>query len=138
MMIYVNGQDIARLGLGSLKDGRWLQGPELLEVRPEHYLATLDTWLAKFNIKRTDIVGFVLVKGPGSATSLRTSHALVNALAFALGVQVVSLEKDPAAADNDILKTLADHAPHPFALPTYAHSPNITKTNRDALKRKKV
>ncbi len=135
-MVYVNGQDIARLVLGSLYGNRWLHAPESLEIRPEGYLLGLEMWLQKLNIDRADIMGFVLVKGPGSATALRTSHAMVNALAFALGVQVVSIEKEPQALDAEIVATLSEHAPHAFALPTYAHEPTITKTNRDALKRK--
>jgi len=135
-MIYVNGQDIARLALGSVHGNRWLHAPETLEIRPEGYLLGLETWLRKLDINRTDIMGFVLVKGPGSATSLRTSHAMVNALAFALGVQVVSLEKSPETPDAEVIATLSEQAPHAFALPTYAHTPNITQTKRDALKRK--
>jgi hypothetical protein len=136
MMVYVNGQDIGSLVLGSLDNGQWSLGPTVLEVRPEGYLSSLEAWLHEHGIERSMITGFVLVKGPGSATSLRTSHALVNAMAFALNVEVTSLEKAPEAPDADILSLLADHMAHPFALPTYTHEPTITQTNRDQLKRK--
>lgn len=124
MMIYVNGSDIARLELGALEDGVWSHPLEVLEVRPEQYLAGLEAWLDKHGLSRADIEGFTLVSGPGSATSLRTSHALVNALAFALNVKVTSI--------NESLEL----PPHAFALPTYTNVPNITQTKRDALKRK--
>jgi hypothetical protein len=136
MMIYVNGQDIARLVLGSLENAEWQLPPRVIEARPEQYLLELENFLGEQGIARTEITGFVLVKGPGSATSLRTSHAMVNALAFALSVPVVSIEKAPDAADAETLNDITSQAPHAFALPVYAQSPNITKTNRDALKRK--
>lgn len=136
MMIYVNGQDIARLVLGGLEASSWVYAPEVIDIRPEQYLLGLDTWLTKQGLQRSDIGGFVLIKGPGSATALRTSHAMVNALAFALGVPIVSLEKALDVPDKDIVPELALPTSHTFALPTYTRDPNITASNRDQLKRK--
>lgn len=136
MMIYVNGQDIARLVLATVQNGAWEHEPEVFEIRPEQYLQGLEEFLRVQKIEKQDIEAFVLVKGPGSATSLRASHAMVNALAFALGVQVISLEKSPEQADVNVIGTVPHHQPHAFALPVYAHEPNITQTKRDALKRK--
>jgi hypothetical protein len=138
MMIYVNGQDIARLVLGTIENGQWKLEPQVLELRPEQYLQGLEDFLRAQSIERSLIKGFVLVSGPGSATSLRTSHAMVNALAFALGVTVISVEKQPNDADIEILPRLIGLVPKPFALPVYAHAPTITQTNRDALKRKAI
>jgi len=138
MMIYVNGQDIARLALGCLENDNWTKSPEVLDIRPEQYLAGLEAFLRQAGIERQAITGFVLVKGPGSATSLRTSHALVNTLAFALQVKIISVEKAPEVPNHDILSLLAGQPLVDQALPTYAHTPNITKTNRDALKRKTI
>ena len=136
MMVYVNGQDITRLVLGTIKDGRWSCEPRIFATRPEQYLQSLEDFLSDQHVNKSDIQGFVLIKGPGSATSLRTSHALVNALAFALHIDVIALEKAPEQHDIDILDQIANHQPHAFALPVYAHEPNITQTKRDALKRK--
>lgn len=124
MMIYVNGSDIACLELGGLHGKDWVHRPERLEVRPEQYLSGLEAWLDKHDLSRDDIEGFTLVSGPGSATSLRTSHAMVNTLAFALNVKVTSIN-----ASSEL-------PPHAFALPNYSRDPNITATKRDALKRK--
>ena len=140
MMVYVNGTDIARLVLGGLENSTWVHPLEVLEVRPEQYLSCLETWLDKHGLSRRDIEGFVIVAGPGSATSLRTSHAMVNALAFALNVKVASINKLPEFSDADILTLLPSHGEagrgSHFALPTYARDPKITQTKRDALKRK--
>lgn len=136
MMIYVNGQDIARLVLGIIKENTWAQEPQVFEIRPEQYLQGLDAYLREQGIAQDQISGFALVKGPGSATSLRTSHAMINALAFALGVGVTSLEKPVDIPDREAVDLLASKQSHPFALPVYAHEPNITQSRRDALKRK--
>lgn len=137
MMVYVNGQDIARLGLGVIDANKaWLHRPQAYETRPEAYLAQLESYLAGQNIARTEIRGFILVQGPGSATALRTSHALVNALAFALGVEVIGIEKPIELPDAEILPLAAEALSRTFVLPVYAHAPNITTTKRDALKRK--
>lgn len=135
MMVYVNGQEISQLVLGVLTEGRWLHQPQVLSLRPEQYLFGLEKYLNQIKLELSDVGGFLLVKGPGSATSLRTSHAMVNALAFALGVQVVSLEKAPETPDSEMVipDGLESHA---FGLPTYHSDPRITPTKRDALKRK--
>ena len=135
MMVYVNGQDITRLVLGGIVDGDWTIGPEVLDVRPEQYLFGLDTWLTRHGLVRGDVSSFALVKGPGSATSLRTAHAMVNALAFAFGVQIVALEKPLDVLDADILQAVASQPAYAFALPAYTRDPNITATTRDRLKR---
>ncbi|MDQ5952311.1 MAG: TsaD protein [Patescibacteria group bacterium] len=139
MMVYVNGQDIARLVVGLLDaTGEWVVAPEEKAARPEAYLAVLDAFLLEHQVTRSEINAFALVKGPGSATSLRAAHACVNTLAFALGGEVVSFEKAADERDADMRSRISEHKGHTFALPTYAHTPNITQTNRDVLKRKIV
>ncbi len=135
-MIYVNGQEISRLVLGCLEHEQWRGAPEAIEARPEAYLATLERWLERQGIKRAEISGFVIVQGPGSATALRTSHAMVNALGFALGVPVLGVKKELSLSDADALDLIHDSAPSPFALPSYTRAPNITATKRNALRRK--
>ncbi len=136
MMIYVNGQEIASLTLGTLEADNWLQPPQAYAYRPEQYLKGLEEFLRQVKLKASDIDGFVLVQGPGSATALRTSHALVNTLAFALGVQIISIQKSISEPDAGITTQLKAHEPRAFALPVYAREPNITQTKRDPLKRK--
>lgn len=139
MMVYVNGQDIARLVLGLCEaEGKWVVPPIEKAVRPEGYLAALEAFLVEQGVSVSEITAFALVQGPGSATSLRAAHACVNALAFALGVKIVSFEKANDEQDDQMLGRIANQFGHAFALPTYAHTPNITETNRDALKRKLI
>ncbi|MFZ2682344.1 MAG: hypothetical protein WAZ14_04615 [Patescibacteria group bacterium] len=136
MMIYVNGQDIARLALGGWSGSAWLHEPQVFQVRPEQYLATFSSWLQKIGLDKQGITGFVIVSGPGSATALRTSHAMVNALALALGVEVMSLDKTEDSTDLEVASSLAGLVAKPFALPTYGRAPTITVSTHDALKRK--
>lgn len=138
MMVYVNGQEISHFVLGVWQAGAWKIAPQVLADRPEAYLASLEAFMAAHKLARTDIQGFILIKGPGSATALRAAHAMVNALAFALQVPVVSLEKPAEVADVDMAALIANTKPGAFGLPIYAHTPNITATKRDALKRKLV
>lgn len=138
MMVYVNGQDIARLVVGVIHQGAWQVDPEVFATRPEEYLSRLEDFLRRHNLAKTELTGFVVVTGPGSATALRMSLALVNTLAFALGVPVIPVDRPAAVADIAILDQLSARSSRAFVLPTYEHDPKITTSTRDALKRKTV
>ena len=139
MMLYINGQDIARLVVGLLvisPDGaEWSYGPEAIACGPEGYLAAIDAALMAQKTSLNELLGIILVSGPGSPTALRASHAAVNALAFTAGITIRSFEKPPEIADAEILARLAELVPEPFAFPKYGSAPTITTSTRDALKR---
>lgn len=132
MMLYVNGQDIARLVLGLVDGGAWRVGPTVFAVGPEAHLATVDAFVREHG----DFDGIVLVTGPGSATALRTSVSMVNALAYAMGRPLYPIEKAPDVDDATIVDRLADLKPVPMAVPVYAHGARITAPTKDALKRR--
>jgi hypothetical protein len=138
MMVYVNGQDIARIVLGVIDNDQWRIAPGTLSVRPEEYLLALEQFLADHQLAKESVTGFVVIVGPGSATALRASLTMVNTLAFALGVPVTPCEKFVDDSDQDVLHQLVEHAARSFVLPIYAHEPKITSSNRDTLKRKAV
>ena len=138
MILYVNGQDIARFVLGGLKQNgsswSWVLPPEIFALGPERYLATLDDFLLRHGLAWRNITGFVVVQGPGSPTALRGIHALVNSWAFSRTLPVFSLEKAPDVPDEGILEGLVTVHSRPYALPVYGSYPHITKSNKDALK----
>ncbi len=139
MMLYVNGQDIARLVLGLLtpagEQSSWKLEPEAIACAPEGFLAAITAYLATHQVALSDLTGLVLISGPGSPTALRASHAIANALSFTAQLPIHSLEKDLSAADVGVTSRLANSAASPFAFPSYGTAPTITTTKRDALRR---
>ncbi len=136
-MLYINGQDIARLSLGLLNsDFTWAKQPQTLDLNPEAYLSGVDNYLKANGLNKTQISGLAVAAGPGSATSLRTSHALVNALGFALKVPVWSVPELDKLSHSEVTAAFSQHQAHAFALPEYARAPQITESTRDQLKRK--
>ena len=135
MTLYVNGSDIARLVLGVLNDDRsvFLVDPTPFTVSPEQFLATVDAFLL---LHAGAMTGVVAVLGPGSATALRTSVTMVNALAFAKGIPVYGVELAPGADDRAALVNLHGASPVPLARPVYANPAKITVSTKDALGRR--
>jgi len=161
MMLYINGSDIAQLVLGVLNDDRsaFLVDPVAIPSSPEQYLAHVDSFLKNSTLHpRTQIqvhsytlhptpsnaghgspaslTGIIAVLGPGSATALRTSLTIVNALAFAKRIPVFGIELTPGADDRMVLVGLCDASSIPMARPVYANPARITVSTRDALGRR--
>lgn len=138
MMLYVNGQDIARLVLAKLTAvaNGWVGEFAVIEGGPESYLKDITTFLASHGLGVEELEGVVVVSGPGSPTALRASHAIVNALAFAKQLKVFSLDKEPQVPDDVALRSLDTVTAKTFAFPHYGKAPTITASPRDALKRK--
>ncbi|MFA6017882.1 MAG: hypothetical protein WCT28_00815 [Patescibacteria group bacterium] len=135
MMLYVNGSEIDSLVLGILNDERsiFLLQPFRFQLSPEEFLGKITQMIDMPGSGQ--ISGIVVVLGPGSATALRSTLAIVNAFAFARSIPIfgVSLEKD--ADDRTILVALRDAKSIPMARPIYAYAARITASNKDALRR---
>ncbi len=114
--------------------GFFLQAPHIFSASPETFLATLDAYISEHIGDLNDLEGFMLVAGPGSATALRATHSLVNALAFAKQVSVFSIVKDASVDDVDVFDHGRVRAVR-VALPVYAHEARITHGTKDALRR---
>ncbi len=136
MIIYLNGQDIGSLSLG-------LVSPDIsvehIACSPEDYLKVLDEYLRAQAITLDAIEAFVVVRGPGSPTALRSSLALVNTLAFAKGIKLYGIEKAKDEADEDALirwrSQNATSKSEEILTPLYDREVQITAPTRDALKR---
>lgn len=71
------------------------------------------------------LTGIIIFSGPGSFTSLRIGHTVVNALADGLGIPVVGTAGDHWLADG--LKALATAQSGRPALPEYGAEAHITR-----------
>ena len=143
MMLYVNGSDIGRLVLGVLNDDRsvFIVAPTTIESSPEQFLAKVDTFLLVHfptidTRQSSSLTGIVTILGPGSATALRTSLTMVNAMAFAKHVPVFGVELAPGADDYATLVHLHGVGAIPMARPVYAYPAKITVSTKDALGRR--
>ncbi|KKW28593.1 MAG: hypothetical protein UY72_C0067G0007 [Candidatus Uhrbacteria bacterium GW2011_GWD2_52_7] len=135
MMLYVNGQDIERLVLGVICDAAWEVAPVTFAAAPEGYLAAIDAFLREQGRDRRQVTTLVVVRGPGSATSLRSSLALANAWAFAQSIELVGVEKCRDEDDDVILSQVAHAHTAPLLTPLYEQPAKITASTKDALGR---
>lgn len=99
-----------------------------MEVAAEDHLLLLDQFLRSLKLQLHDLDFLVVVKGPGSFTSVRIGVAIANALSFACSLPLVAihekawatLEQAPAVHRRPARK----HASS--VRPVYSSSPNIT------------
>ena len=73
----------------------------------------------------SDITGLVIFSGPGSFTSLRIGHTVLNALADSLSIPVVGAQGDSWLADG--IEAVAKAKPGQPALPEYGAEAHITR-----------
>ena len=138
-MLYVCGADITNLTLGILgRSGAkfsFKTGPVEIPSAPENYLGIINSFLEAHGAPLEQLTGIVVVSSAGSATALRSAHAIANALAFARGLPVYAARQE----DGVTHELMIDHIPaHPslIALPAYVTAPQVITSTRDALKRR--
>lgn len=134
-MLYVNGSEIDSLVLGILNDERsiFLLQPSRVQVPPEGFLGKITQMIDMPGSGQ--LFGIVVVLGPGSATALRSSLAIVNALSFARSIPIFGVSLEKGADDRTVLVALRDSKSIPMARPIYAYAARITTSNKDALRR---
>ncbi len=81
--------------------------------------------LQQGNTRLHELQGIVAFKGPGSFTGLRIGMSVANALAYSLGIPVVST-MDETWIDDGIAR-LVRRENEKVAMPEYGALPNITK-----------
>lgn len=107
------GQPVANL--------EWESGRQL----SDHLLGRLRDFVQEHQLALADLDGFIIFSGPGSFTSLRIGHAVLNALADGLGRPIVGTSgEDWLAGGQKALKTAKSGIP---VLPAYGADAHITK-----------
>jgi len=140
MILYVNGQDIGTFVLGLIGDDVKLKS---FSLGPEKYLLTIEAFLKENDLRLDHLKGIIVVTGPGSATALRSSLAIVNTIHFSKRTPLFAFEKaqdepDANVVTTDLLATLQPLKKDLFAQPVYAYAPRITPSKKDALGRRKT
>lgn len=139
MILCIDGSDITRLVLaaydwldGTLSDSGWCpQTSRTFDVGPEGYLAAI----AEFIGTPDALKGIVLVQGPGSATSLRTSITIANALAVTHNVLLYGIPHGRSFAS--VFATAEGPTDGvAFLEPMYQDAARITETKKDPLRRR--
>lgn len=88
-------------------------------------LPKIEEFLAKNDIKFTDLGGIVVFTGSGSFTGLRIGATVANTLAYALNIKVVNaLGQDWQVNGINRLKNVKLKQ---YSVPKYSAAPNITK-----------
>jgi len=88
----------------------------------------VDEILNKSSISYKDIDGIAVYKGPGSFTGLRIGMSVANALAYSLGIPIVSLSGDHWL-ENAIKKLGRGHNDK-VSVPEYGAPPRVTKPRK--------
>ena len=134
MILYINGQDIKRLALGSLAVGADPGiDPVIFETDPDDYLAVIADYLKSIDRTLEDLDALAAVIGPGSPTAIRASLAIANTLAFARRLPTLPLEKPAEVDDHEFIKTIDLGTLEERAQtlkPIYLRPPNITFSNK--------
>lgn len=102
------------------KSESWEAGREL----SKGMLGFLRETLEKYDKDWGDLDGIVIHKGPGSFTGLRIGHTVVNTLADALNIPIVSALGDDWQSDG--LARLESGEDEKLAMPFYGADANIT------------
>lgn len=122
MILTLTGLDVGHLVLGLVNDQHQeITPPQTIPCRSEEYLALIDGFLTAHDLTLAEVTGIVVASGDGSATAMRVTHAIANALGFARGIP---------------LYRSLDSAPMQILLPEYEAEVQITKRKKDILNRK--
>ncbi len=141
MIVYINGQDIHKIIFANLQEGIEDRDIVIEETGPEGYLKAFRDFLDKADSELDEIEKIFAVIGPGSATALRSSLAIINILGYSKAIDLVGVEKEKDEQDIDTTKKLIEQGLSSFdvknvLMPKYEHKPRITVSTKDALRRK--
>jgi len=96
----------------------------------EKLLKSIEQILLSQKASLKDLKGIIVVRGPGSFTSLRIGVATANALAFGLGISIVGVDKDKGL-DKIVssIEKLFQRKPS-IVIPKYGKEPHITESKK--------
>lgn len=90
-------------------------------------LQQLDGYLSRHGLVWRDVRGMFIYAGPGSFTGLRIGHTVVNAIAYAEHIPLVSTQGDKWC--NKALSRLLAGDNDGYALPSYGEAARIIPPN---------
>lgn len=101
-LLFISAQNINELYIGFLQDESF----ELTKFKasPEDFLFVLQRELRRKKVTWSELAGVIVVRGPGSATSLRVTTTIANTLHFALGIPVVALTNQGKVNPEKLVK----------------------------------
>ena len=106
-MLFLSAQDIKEVTIGLL-DGDSLVQQATVKSDPEQYLAMIMNTLKSWSQNVDNVKAVVVVLGPGSATALRASVTIANAIGFARDIPVIGIENLERLAPETLLTNQMD------------------------------
>lgn len=141
--LFLNGRDIYTFVIGLVGSHGDVQICEKKMCSPDERLEIIMATLRGSGVLKEQITKVVVVTGPGSATALRAMLMTVNTWkAVRPELELVAVESDTELevdAQTQLIEQVLNGDVGEVVdvlTPAYEHAVNITKTNRDALKRK--
>ncbi|MFH1433457.1 MAG: hypothetical protein ABIG32_01000 [Candidatus Uhrbacteria bacterium] len=102
----MSAQDIKEITIG-LIEGDSLVQLETKKGGPEEYLELIMKQLKSWHQSIKNVEAVVVVLGPGSATALRASVTIANAIGFARGIAVIGLANPDRLEPEQLLSISA-------------------------------
>ncbi|MBU0531586.1 hypothetical protein KJ910_03810 [Patescibacteria group bacterium] len=106
MLLFLSAQDIKEITIG-LIEGDSLVQLETKKGGPEEYLELIMKQLKSWHQSIKNVEAVVVVLGPGSATALRASVTIANAIGFARGIAVIGLANPDRLEPEQLLSISA-------------------------------
>lgn len=107
-------------------------------TQSEKLLPSIATLLKSQHQSLNKLMGLVVVSGPGGFTSLRIGISTANALAYALKIPIVGIQKrkgmDVEQIAQEGIKGLIKTKKQTVIVPRYGREPNITKPKKKKLR----
>lgn len=104
-------------------------------VQAEKLLPTIVNLMKLYKIKKNDLTGVVVVKGPGGFTSIRIGVITANTLSFALNLPIIDFKlgefTDMDNLAEKAVKKFKNKVNQKLVIPFYGREPNITKPNKN-------
>jgi len=102
-MLFLGAQDIHEITIGVI-EGDSLVQLEIKSADPEQYLETVSKTLETWSYNVDGVEAVVVVLGPGSATALRASVTIANAIGFARDIPVIGLQNPKQLEPAELLQ----------------------------------
>lgn len=123
MYLYIDTTEKESFDIALLDRGSVIKKKRVKSIRKhsEKLLKSIDMMLKSEKARLKDILGILVVRGPGSFTSLRIGIATANALAYGLQVSIKGIDKDQDLDDIASLIKKSDN----IVIPEYGREPDI-------------